>query len=145
MERRLHRRRRRDDRHRPVAGRGGRSLRRRLIAWLGLVMALLFTLNYAALQAVILPSFEQVENAEAEKNFDRTLNALNGEIQDLHATAGDYANWNDAYAFAAGEENGFAEANGTPVSMAHLDLIRVRRARSGWRAAARQAAPPTRR
>jgi PAS domain S-box-containing protein len=101
---------------------GGIGLRYRLTAWLGLVIGLLLALNYAVLQLVILPGFAQVENTEASRNVDRTLNALGGELQELHANAGDYANWDDTYAFAAGQANGFEEVNGTPVSMAHLDL-----------------------
>ena len=50
------------------------------------------------------------------------LDALNGELRELHATAGDYASWDDSYFFAAGRENGYAESNGTAMSMAHLDL-----------------------
>jgi PAS domain S-box-containing protein len=101
---------------------GGTSLRHRLIAWLGLVIGLLFALNYTVLQLVILPSFEQVENTEAGKNLDRVLNALNTELQELRANAGDYANWDDSYAFVNGQDNGFEQANATPVSMTHLDL-----------------------
>ncbi|MEK0081813.1 ATP-binding protein [Benzoatithermus flavus] len=98
------------------------GLRDRLILWLALIIGLLFVVDGAVLQLVVLPSFEQVENAEAERSFDRALNALNGELQELHANAADYATWDDSYAFAAGEENGYAETNGTPVSMGHLDL-----------------------
>jgi PAS domain S-box-containing protein len=85
-------------------------------------MGALMVLSYAVLQLVVLPSFGQVENTEAGKNFNRALNALDGELQELHANASDYANWDDSYAFAMGRENGFAETNGTAVSMTHLDL-----------------------
>src|SRR6185503_11514302 len=73
---------------------------------LGLVAAL-----YLPLRALILGSFLRLEEDVALRDLDRARNALDFDLAQLETTTGDYAVWDDAYAYLDGNGDRFTDVN----------------------------------
>ena len=65
------------------------------------VIFLIGSLSFIA-RFVLLRSYTQLETREISRNVARVEDALFTEIGNLNRTAGDWANWDDTYAFAQG-------------------------------------------
>ena len=60
---------------------------------------------------VIQPAFKKLEQAQALEDSNRARAAITGELQQLSRTLGDWAVWDDAYAFADNHDADFIKAN----------------------------------
>jgi signal transduction histidine kinase len=68
-----------------------------------IIMSILFTLVvliYFVSQRVFLSSYTQLEIQDVQEDIQRTLNAISDEASQLSIQNGDYAHWDDTYAFA---------------------------------------------
>ncbi len=87
------------------------------ITLVALIVAFLFS------SAMIVQNgFAQVEQLDTRKNVQRALDAYTDEIAKLNTSAGDWANWDDTYAFIEDGNATYRQANLTDDAMAGLNL-----------------------
>jgi len=55
--------------------------------------------------------FDELEQVDMIKNVDRGKNIIDAELRQLSTTAGDYAGWDDAFAFVQNENPAFVKSN----------------------------------
>jgi len=91
------------------------------------VIASMGLLSYLVLSTTVAPAFDNLEYASAEKNIVRVENAIQNDLQNLSAIVGDWAPWDDAHAFARGENPGFPKSNLDLPTMDNLavDLLTI--------------------
>lgn len=97
------------------------SLKNAVILVMGLTILLIVGLS----AAVLIPqtrSFAQLEEAKAREDGKRVKAAIAGELAHLQRTAIDWSNWDDTYAFIAGEPSTFVEDNLSFATMSNLDV-----------------------
>ncbi len=87
------------------------SLRRRIlilgtIALIGLLGSL-----YATARSIFLNSILALEQREAQQHAALVLQALSDDLGTLNATAGDYAGWDDTYAFIQDRNDSYVRSN----------------------------------
>ncbi len=87
--------------------------KRRLKVFLliGVSLSILFLVLLIASRLILLDSFVEIENNNMQKNVDRALNALNGELSHLSTVNGDYAGWDESYKFIQDSNKDFIDAN----------------------------------
>src|SRR5262245_56091493 len=78
-------------------------LRTKVVLVLSTVVVVYAGLDSGAQHVLISPSFAELEREEAKKDLDRTVDALQREIQHLDARCSDWAAWDDTYRFVAVE------------------------------------------
>ncbi|MEX2126160.1 MAG: CHASE4 domain-containing protein [Woeseia sp.] len=86
------------------------------------VMAAMVLLSYIVLNTTVAPAFDNLELAAAEKNIVRAKRAIQNDMENLAAIVGDWAPWDDAYAYALGKNPGFEKSNLDIPTMTNLDL-----------------------
>ncbi len=86
------------------------------------VMAVLALLIYATLNRVVAPTFDQLELEEARTNLIRAERAIQNDLQNLSAIAGDWGLWDDAYSFVRGENPAFQASNLDRPTLENLNL-----------------------
>ncbi|MBN2710888.1 MAG: response regulator [Planctomycetes bacterium] len=85
-----------------------------LTGWLTLaaiVIGLLVISFYVVPQKIILPSFSELEQQEAQKNITRCTEAIEAEIDALSLLTKDWAIWDDTYAFMHDKNEEYIKAN----------------------------------
>src|SRR3972149_11788723 len=60
---------------------------------------------------ILLDSFVGIENRDMEKNMERAMNAIQGELSHLNSITGDYAGWDDSYRFIQDGNKDYINAN----------------------------------
>ncbi len=98
------------------------SLRAKILAIVAVVVVAYGIVDLAVQHRVIYPSFVALERDEAEKDLRRCIEAIDREIQQLGATAGDYGAWNDTYQFAVDRNKRYVESNLSPSSFKNLGV-----------------------
>ena len=88
-----------------------KSLQEKVSLTLVGVMAILALLIYATLNRVVAPAFDQLELNEARTNLIRADRAIQNDLQNLSAIAGDWALWDDAFDYVRGDYPAFRESN----------------------------------
>ena len=86
------------------------------------VMAILAMFIYTTLHRVVAPAFDQLELDEARTNLVRAERAIQNDLQNLHAIAGDWALWDDAFEFVGGQYPAFEESNLDRPTLTNLGL-----------------------
>ena len=66
---------------------------------------------WALNQWIIQPAFDELEYAQALEDSARADAAIQNELRQLDNTLGDWAEWNDAYAFSESRDPAFIESN----------------------------------
>src|SRR3989337_2066798 len=74
------------------------------------VIFLIGSLSFIA-RFVLLRSYTQLETRDISRNVARVEDALFTEVGNLNRTAGDWANWDDSYAFAQGNYPEYPDDN----------------------------------
>ncbi|MEX2495238.1 MAG: CHASE4 domain-containing protein [Woeseia sp.] len=98
------------------------SLQQKVSLTLLTVMATLVVLSYTILTATVAPAFDDLELAAGETNLVRARRAFQNDLANLGALVGDWAPWDDAYAYARGEYPAFEKSNLNRPTLANLDL-----------------------
>jgi len=87
------------------------SLRRKTLLVIGVTLASLIAILYVTSHAILMTSFVELEEQRAERNVDRALDALAGDIANLDTLAADWAKWDDTYAFIEDGNDDYIQAN----------------------------------
>jgi PAS domain S-box-containing protein len=98
------------------------TLRKRTLLIIGLTLIGLIALLYTITSIILLDSFARLEEQDARQNVSRVQSALSDSLQTLNATAGDWAPWDDTYAFVEDGNEAFIQNNLVDSTFANLQL-----------------------
>jgi two-component system, NtrC family, sensor kinase len=98
------------------------SLQQKIFVTLLAVTAVLVLLSWFILHRTVAPAFEELELSAAHTNLVRVQRAIQEDLGQLSAAVGDWAPWDDAYAFVQGRYPGFVKSNLDRPTLANLDL-----------------------
>lgn len=87
------------------------TLRTRIALIVSIVSLTATAAGYALQRGVLYERFVELEREQAAEDLDRCENAVRREIQHLTLSCGDWATWDDTYAFAKGGNPLFVEQN----------------------------------
>jgi len=99
-----------------------RSLRRTTLFSILVTVVLLVAGIFGVACAVILNSFEKLERAEARKNLDRAVDALDASVDGLSRVASGYSAWDQTYNFVRQGNSTFTKSEFPNEMLASLDL-----------------------
>lgn len=86
------------------------------------VMGALALLSYVILQAIVAPTFDQLELDQARTNLIRAERAIQNDLDNLSAITGDWGLWDDAYDYVRGEYPAFLDSNLARPTLTNLGL-----------------------
>ena len=98
------------------------SIRTKIIVISVVMLSLYSGFDFLLQQAVIRPSYLELEREEAYRDLDRGRKAIRREIEHLHQFCYDWASWDDTYEFASNNMPHYAESNLTPVTFYDNEL-----------------------
>ncbi len=98
------------------------TLRNKTLLVIGATLLGLLALLYLVAQTILLAGFVRLEEQEVRGSVQRVLDALAADLEALDATAGDYAGWDDTYAFASDGNVVYVETNLIDQTYANLRL-----------------------
>ena len=98
------------------------SLRKQTLLIIALTSLGLIGALYLFSQSILLKSYIALENEQAQQNVQRALDALNEEIAALNRSAGDYAAWDDTYAYVQGDYPDYPKINLIQSTFTEIDL-----------------------
>ncbi|MFZ1643654.1 MAG: EAL domain-containing protein [Candidatus Contendobacter sp.] len=87
------------------------SAKIRAILWVALGFAAVLSVIGVVNRGIVQPAFEQLERAQALEDGARARAAIQGELRQLDNVLGNWAEWNDAYAFADSHDPAFIASN----------------------------------
>ncbi len=98
------------------------SLQEKVSLTLLAVIAALALLIYVTLEAVVAPTFDQLELDEARTDLVRAERAIQNDLDNLVAITGDWSIWDDAYDYVRGEYPAFVDSNLDRPTLINLGL-----------------------
>lgn len=99
-----------------------RSLQEKVSIALFAVMAVLAVLSFIVLKDIVAAAFDELELRQARTNLIRAEKAIANDLENLSAITGDWALWDDAYAFVTGRNPAFRDSNLDRPTLTNLDL-----------------------
>ncbi len=87
------------------------QLRNKMLLMVSGVLGLAAMATYAVQSLVVYPSFVQLEEEEAVKNWQRCKRAIEREVEHLSLFCLDWSSWDDTYKYAKGEFPKFYDQN----------------------------------
>jgi sensor domain CHASE-containing protein len=75
------------------------NIRTKMLSLLALLFVVLVVLEIAIQEAVLMPSFAELERDDAKTSMKRISYALDMTLDGLEVTAADWGNWADVYHF----------------------------------------------
>ncbi len=87
------------------------TLRKKILLIITVTFLSLIVILYFASQTLLLDSFNKLEEQNTRQNIERALSALSNDLSSLDATAGDWAGWDDTYAFIEDANTDYIESN----------------------------------
>ncbi len=87
------------------------SAKIRAILWVALGFAAVLSVIGVVNRGIVQPAFEQLERAQALEDGARARAAIQGELRQLDNVLGNWAEWDDAYAFADSHDPAFIASN----------------------------------
>jgi sensor domain CHASE-containing protein len=87
------------------------NLRARTRIIVGLTSLILFCGQYALARFILLRSFTRLESEQAVANTEKVHSALSIKVREFDRLIGDWAPWDDAYAFMENRNENFVRSN----------------------------------
>jgi signal transduction histidine kinase/sensor domain CHASE-containing protein len=97
------------------------SLAQKTVLIIGAAMLLSIGTLYGVSRLILLNSYSDLEVDVAEQNMERVFEAIGAVLSRLDSIAGDWAPWDETYAFVAGEYPEYSEGNLTDETIANLN------------------------
>ncbi|HVN45316.1 MAG TPA: CHASE4 domain-containing protein [Steroidobacteraceae bacterium] len=98
------------------------SIRLKVIALIAAVLAILVSAEVLVEQRVVMPSFAQLERADAQTAMRRITHALERTLTELELLATDWGNWEDTYRFVQDHNQSFVAANISNIALRQLNV-----------------------
>ncbi len=87
------------------------TLRKKTIIIIGVTLAGLILILYVISRVILLDSFAELEKQNTCRNVERILSALSDELSNLNHLTGDWAGWDDTYAFIEDANDDYIKSN----------------------------------
>ena len=87
------------------------TLRKKILLIITLTFLSLIVILYFTSQNILLNSFNELEEQNTRQHVERALSALSNDLSSLDATAGDWAAWDDTYAFIEDANDEYVQSN----------------------------------
>lgn len=87
------------------------TLRKKALLLTGIILLFLSCILFLAAKAIFLKNFSEAESKSAGLRAEWALSALKEELAALEATAADWAEWDDTYAFVENPTDEYIKAN----------------------------------
>ena len=97
------------------------NIRLKVIALIGAIFAILVCAELLVERRVVMPSFAQLERADAQTAMRRISYALDRTLAELGTSATDWGNWADTYRFVADHNPAFIAANINNLALRQLN------------------------
>ena len=98
------------------------TLRKKILLIIAVTFLSLLTILYFTSQNILLGSFAKLEEQNVHQNVERVLSALSKDLSSLDATAGDWAGWDDTYAFIEDANTDYIKSNLIDGTFTELNL-----------------------
>lgn len=98
------------------------TLRKRTLLILGVTLAGLMATLYASSSTILSSGYAEVEERDTTQNVQRVLDALSEKIAGLDKTTGDYAGWDETYAFIEDGNADYIKSNLSDSTFAQNEL-----------------------
>jgi sensor domain CHASE-containing protein len=98
------------------------SIRLKVIALIGAIFVILVWAQVLVERRVVMPSFAQLERADAQTAMRRITYALDRTLTELAIAATDWGNWADTYGFVEDHNPAFVAANVTDLALRQLNV-----------------------
>jgi PAS domain S-box-containing protein len=98
------------------------TLRRKSQLIVGLAIAALIVVLFFTSEIIVLSSFARLEERNTRLNVEQAQDALADDLAQLNITAGDYAGWDDTYAFIEDANPAYVEANTGAAVLSNLQI-----------------------
>lgn len=98
------------------------TLRKKTLLLLGAALVMLMAVLVFTFHIFVQGSFADLETSSTQQNVQRVTDALDANLTGLAGEAGDWSVWDEAYAFAGGEDTDFPSRNITDRTFVELKL-----------------------
>ena len=98
------------------------TLRKKMLLIVLVTLATLTAVTYGILSHFILDGYTELEQDYADRNIQRSQNAIAQVLGELSSKAGDWATWDDAYDFVKDHNEEFYKTNMNPQSQDALHI-----------------------
>lgn len=98
------------------------NLRRKTFLIVTVALIIMTLVVSVGARFILLDNYEALEKQRAEVNVKRCLSALSNELSELDSTAGDWAAWDNTYAFIQNANDNYLESNLVDDTFANLRL-----------------------
>jgi len=98
------------------------NIRLKVIALIGAISVILVWAEVLVERHVVMPSFAQLERADAQTAMRRIAYALDRTLSELELLATDWGNWADTYRFVEDHNPGYVAANISNVALRQLNV-----------------------
>jgi sensor domain CHASE-containing protein len=98
------------------------KIRLKIIALIGAIFAILVWAEVLVERHVVMPSFAQLERADAQTAMRRIANVLDRTLTELELLATDWGNWEDTYRFVEDHNPDFVAANISNIALRQLNV-----------------------
>src|SRR5215469_14309190 len=93
-----------------------------MIALIGAIFAVLVWAEVQVERHVVMPSFAQLERANAQTAMRRIANALDRTLSELGLLAADWGDWADTYRYVEDHNSAFVAANISNIALRQLNV-----------------------
>lgn len=87
------------------------GLRKRTLTIIGILAIIMIVTVYFFSHSLLLNSFAKLEETNVQQNVGRFQSALSNDVSDLHSKSGDWAVWDDTYAFIVAPNANYINSN----------------------------------
>lgn len=87
------------------------GLRKRTLTIIGILAIIMIVTVYFFSHSLLLNSFAKLEETNVQQNVGRFQSALSNDVSDLHSKSGDWAAWDDTYAFIVAPNANYINSN----------------------------------
>ena len=98
------------------------KIRLKVIALIGAIFAILVWAEVLVERHIVMPSFAQLERADAQTAMRRIVYGLDRTLTELELLATDWGNWEDTYRFVADHNSAFIAANISNIALRQLNV-----------------------
>jgi sensor domain CHASE-containing protein len=98
------------------------KIRLKVLLWLASLIAVLIGVEIVIQELVILPSFAELERADAEIAMKRVQYALDRTIEGLESTAAEWADWRELDQLMQNRNRAFVDTDTAPIAMTPLKV-----------------------
>jgi len=98
------------------------GMRKRTLTIIGILGISMMVTVYFFSHSLLLDSFKELEETTVYQNLSRFQSALSGDVSDLYSKSGDWAVWDDTYAFVVAPSDNYIDSNVVDSTFTTLEI-----------------------